>query len=124
MNSVFYISKASKDSNRFTKFFSGWQYQPTFTRIIFSSVISLFISEFACTLFTNQFFQTYELLGFAEAASTLGVIYCLNGHGTFKQFNLPFGFHVRISRSLQRWVAFFCSDVRRAFNFPFATNTP
>lgn len=56
--------------------------------------------------------------GCEESASALGVIYCLNGHGTFKQFDLPFGYHVRVSRALQRWIVYFCTDIRRAVNFP------
>lgn len=80
---------------------------------------SKFVTQLRCDTFLNGSVNPdKKLVVLIETATTLGVLYCLNAHGIFKEFRLPWGHHFKVTNRFQRWLSFFLSDIRRLLQFP------
>ncbi|VDK31773.1 unnamed protein product [Taenia asiatica] len=89
-----------------------------------SGIISLALYRLAFLISGDEKFNNAQILGFSETATTLGVLYCLNAHGIFKEFRLPWGHHLKVTNRFQRWLSFFLSDIRRLLQFPMGFLNP
>ncbi|KAL5109295.1 hypothetical protein TcWFU_008100 [Taenia crassiceps] len=89
-----------------------------------SGIISLTLYRLAFLISGYEKYSNVQILGFSETATTLGVLYCLNAHGIFKELRLPGGHHLKITNRFQRWLSFFLSDIRRLLQFPMGFLNP
>lgn len=95
-----------------------------FVLTLSSGIISLALYRLAFLISGYEKYNNAQIMGFSETATTLGVLYCLNAHGIFKEFHLPSGHHVKVTNGVQRWLSFFLSDIQRLLQFPMGFLNP